>query len=606
MRKPGPRDLTRSSRLATLGRMLRLSYLAAPLVTVVNVALIALLAGGVAVTALSQRLIVESAGDHALPAVFVAAGLGVVAHGASFILQHIQAEVRQDLTVRTARQLDHEILGLTARIPTLDHLERPDFLDRVTNLRRGTQALAASAWRVAQAAAALVSLGLSAWLLATIHPGLPLLALCATPLLLLTSRGRRHFRSVRDNCAEDERLERELHDLCLRPDAAKEIRIAGSGPVLSARATELWERTTVQLNRARLQAVAWETLGWILFAASLGGALALTVHLYSTGLAAVGDLVMLVTLGSALSRQIEGALFALGVVAEAGHVTRHYVWLKEYAAKQPQGTVPAPARLAKGISLRGVGFSYPGTDTPVLSGIDVDLAAGSVVALVGVNGAGKTTLVKLLTGMYRPDTGTVTVDGMPVADLDQHTWSARCTGTFQDFARLQLVLRESVGVGELSRSHVPGAVEEAMRRAGAEAVVRALPEGYDTQLGTVFGGAELSHGQWQKLALARGLLRRDPLLLVLDEPTSALDPQAEHDLFDRFTAQARDAAARLGAITVLVSHRFSTVHMADHIVVLDDGRVVEQGGHAELLAANGPYAQLFTAQAAAYGATGPR
>ncbi|MBB6555138.1 ATP-binding cassette domain-containing protein [Nonomuraea rubra] len=174
-----------------------------------------------------------------------------------------------------------------------------------------------------------------------------------------------------------------------------------------------------------------------------------------------------------------------------------------------------------------------------------------------------------------------------------------CTGTLQDFLKLQTPVSESVGAGDLPRIGDTARIERALARAGADGIVDLLPSGLRTQLGRTFGGAELSHGQWQRIALARGLMRESALLLLLDEPTAALDPQAEHDLFELFAEQTRDSAER-GAITVLVSHRFSTVHMADRIAVLSQGRVTEQGSHAELLAAGGDYAELYRTQALAY------
>jgi ATP-binding cassette subfamily B protein len=243
-----------------------------------------------------------------------------------------------------------------------------------------------------------------------------------------------------------------------------------------------------------------------------------------------------------------------------------------------------------------VEFAYPG-GPPVLTGVTLTLPPGSTVALVGVNGAGKSTLVKLLCGMYTPTRGQIRVDGVPLPDIDVGGWRRRLSGVFQDFVKFQLPVRHTVGVGNLPAIDDAAAVDRAIREAGANRLVAQLPCGSDTQLGRVYEGAELSHGQWQKLALGRGLMREDPLLLVLDEPTAALDPQAEHELYERFVSQATGAHGR---ITLMVSHRFSTVRNADSIVVLADGRVAEQGTHAELMAAGGRYAQLYAIQAAAY------
>ncbi|MDP4500503.1 ABC transporter ATP-binding protein [Nonomuraea turcica] len=579
--------------------MFGLSWRVAPAVTVVNIVLIALMSGAVALTAAAQRLLIDGASSGTTTAIVVAAALGVPAHAGTFLMARIQGEVRQDQIVRVARELDLEVLTLAAGIPTLEHLERPDFLDRVTNLRRGTMALAASVWSAASFVGALLSLGASVWLLTGVHPALPLLTAFAVPLLLLTNRGNRHRRLVRDRTGESERHERSLHELCLRPDPAKELRIAGSGPHLSLRASQLWDDTTRQLTRARAVATGYEAIGWLVLLAALGTALAFTLSLYTEGRASIGDVVLLTTLATALSGQIERIVVGFSTVTDAGHVTDHYLWLKEYSKARSMVGRAAPERLVTGISLRGITFSYPGTSTRVLDGIDLDLLAGSTVAFVGLNGAGKTTMIKLLTGLYRPEAGTITADGVPLTDIGPRRWADRCAGVFQDFARLQFLVRENVGVGDLPRLDDTGAIVDAVSRAGARPVVDNLPEGLDAQLGTLFQGVDLSYGQWQKLALARGIMRKRPLLLILDEPTSALDPQAEHELFETFTAQARDAAAH-GAVTVIVSHRFSTVNMADHIVVIDGGRVLEQGSHTDLLDADGLYAKLYTAQAHAY------
>jgi ATP-binding cassette subfamily B protein len=286
--------------------------------------------------------------------------------------------------------------------------------------------------------------------------------------------------------------------------------------------------------------------------------------------------------------------------------SRRLCWLEDYAAAQESaGTRAAPATLGTGIRLEGVSFAYPGTDRRVLEDVTVALPAGAVVALVGENGAGKSTLVKLLCKLYEPTAGRIVVgavgavgaDDVPLADVRADAWRARLSGAFQDFFRFELPARQSIGVGDVARMGDDGAVRAAVARAGAEDVVARLPQGLDTQLGATWpGGVEVSFGQWQKLALARAFLRERPLLLVLDEPTAALDAETEHALFERYAAAARGGAG----LTVLVSHRFSTVRMADLIVVLDGARVAEVGSHEALLARGGTYAELYGIQARAY------
>jgi ATP-binding cassette subfamily B protein len=286
--------------------------------------------------------------------------------------------------------------------------------------------------------------------------------------------------------------------------------------------------------------------------------------------------------------------------------SRRLAWLEDYARSlTASADAPPPVRLRDGLRLEGVTFTYPGTDRLVLDSVDLHLPAGSVVALVGENGAGKSTLVKLLCKLYEPTAGRILADDVPLARVRAGDWRKLVAGAFQDFYRFELVARHSVGLGDVPRRDDEGAVQGALVRGGAEDVVAALPSGLETQLGPTWpGGVELSFGQWQKLALARGFMRERPLLLVLDEPTAALDAETEHALFERYAAAARVAAggngSGNGAITILVSHRFSTVRMADLIVVLDGARVAQVGRHEELMAKPGPYAELYGIQAAAY------
>jgi ATP-binding cassette subfamily B protein len=221
---------------------------------------------------------------------------------------------------------------------------------------------------------------------------------------------------------------------------------------------------------------------------------------------------------------------------------------------------------------------------------------------VGENGAGKTTLINLLCGFYQPSAGRILMDGVDTATFPAGDWRSRLAAAFQDFVRFELPARHSVGVGDLPRLDDDTAVLAALGRARAEDVVDRLPEGLSTQVGKAWTeGVELSGGQWQKLAVARAMMRTTPLLLVLDEPASALDPQAEHVLFEQYADHARRVGEETGAVTVFVSHRFSTVKMADLIVVLSGGRVAETGSHTALMARGGLYAELFQLQATAYG-----
>jgi ATP-binding cassette subfamily B protein len=315
-----------------------------------------------------------------------------------------------------------------------------------------------------------------------------------------------------------------------------------------------------------------------------------------------GQVVMAVSLMRRAQVQVSSASDTAGSLATAVRTAKRLLWLEDYVETETTrpAETPVPDRLTSGITLRGVGFRYPTADGETLHEVDLTLPAGRTVAIVGDNGAGKTTLVKLLTGMYGPTEGQILIDGADLAEMPAERWRARTTAVFQDFLRPNLQARQAVGIGDLPSLGSDDRVAGALNRAGADGLLESLPDGLDTNLGRWFtGGHELSGGQWQRLALGRALMRQAPLLTVLDEPTASLDAAAEAELFARF-AELAGATGENGGITLLVSHRFSTVRMADLIVVLDDGRVVESGDHDELLASNGTYAQLFSLQARAY------
>ena len=359
------------------------------------------------------------------------------------------------------------------------------------------------------------------------------------------------------------------------------------------------------MSAVRWRSAAWHTLAWAIFGSAYVGA----VVFVSYGLqSSAGNVLLVLAAGARLSAYVGATVGELGFLTGFwAYGARRLAWLEDYAAALvARADLPVPARLAHGVRLEHVSFAYPGTERLVLEDVNLELPAGAVVAVVGENGAGKSTLVKLLAKLYEPTAGRILVDGADLGRMHADEWRTRLAGAFQDFFRFEFRARHTVGVGDVPRLDEEPAVVTAVARAGAGDVVVRLEAGLQTQLGPTWpGGVEVSFGQWQKLALARGFMRDHPLLLVLDEPTAALDAETEHALFERYAAAAagegtHEAARADGRITILVSHRFSTVRMADIIVVLDGARVVEVGSHDDLIARGGQYSELYGIQAAAY------
>jgi ATP-binding cassette subfamily B protein len=253
-----------------------------------------------------------------------------------------------------------------------------------------------------------------------------------------------------------------------------------------------------------------------------------------------------------------------------------------------------PRPLRGGIEFRGVGFRYPDSDEWALRGVDLAIRPGEKIALVGHNGAGKTTLIKLLSRLYDPTEGSILIDGIDIRDLDPLELQQRIGVIFQDFVRYHLPVRENIGFGQIDAMDDAERIAAAARKSGAQAVVEELPLGYETMLGRWFhDGHELSLGQWQKIALARAFMR-EAEILVLDEPTASVDARAEYEIFQNFKTLTE------GKMAILISHRFSTVRMADRIAVIQGGSIVELGTHEELLRREGVYAELFSMQAEGY------
>jgi len=330
-----------------------------------------------------------------------------------------------------------------------------------------------------------------------------------------------------------------------------------------------------------------------------GGALGLVAREATSGRLSVAAAV---TVSQAMLAAAVAVQFDWGYVAPAEAVIAldKLVELQELAERATSaidGDVDAAGLPQRSIRFEGVRFTYPGRDEPVFDGFDLDIEVGTSLAVVGANGAGKTTFVKLLARLYDPDAGRVLVDGIDLRSIDPTSWRRRLAPVFQDFLQLEVSAYDNIAFGALAEHGAADAVEAAGLLAGADAVIGRLPNGWDTVLSREFsGGTQLSGGEWQRLALARALfaVRSGAAVLVLDEPTAAMDVRGEADVYDRFLELTR------GVTTIVISHRFSTVRRADRIVVVEHGRVIEDGSHAALMAAGGVYASMYSLQAARF------
>jgi ATP-binding cassette, subfamily B, bacterial len=580
-------------------RVVKLGYRAEPRLLVASLAMTLLQALPDALVALWLALVTDGLVHHDRPRLLLGA-FGLAASATlMWALQVTLTRTIRRLGDRLNIMFQGHVARLQAEVATVEHHERPAYLDRIAVLRTGVFALDHLFGSMFTMVGWLVRLVFVSVLLAAIHPALLLLLPAALPLLLVAVWRPKVEKRVEEKAASDARLGRHLFQVATTAPPGKEIRVTGNQRDLVQRRREAWGRFFALIRVTQLVTAAWTAAAWTLFALAFVAAVAWV----ATGLdASAGSVVLVLTAGGRLSAYVGSAVGELGFLRGIWlDSAQRLAWLEDFATTQNLHTdQSAPDRLERGIAFEGVSFVYPGTTQVVLEDVDLLLPAGSVVAVVGENGAGKSTLVKLLARMYAPTSGRVTADGVDIGRMDVTQWRERLSGAFQDFARLEFVAATTVGLGDEPRLGDRAAVGSAVDRAGATSIVDDLREGLDTQLGPSWDdGVDVSFGQWQKLALARGYMRPEPVLLMLDEPTAALDAETEHALFERFAVGAREANDN-GRVTVLVSHRFSTVRMADLIVVLDGARVVEVGSHAELMARGGTYAELYSIQASSY------
>jgi len=604
MSGPGP------SRRSLLASLLKDAWRADPRLVV---AVTAMRIGAAVLTpldAVALGLLLDAGISRNVGAALGWAALFAVADVGSSALNHPAGKWEQTLREKTAFIVEQRLLALTLAPATLEHLERPEYHDQVKLARDRSMSLGNLMVRTLALLQALVLTAVVVAVLATVHWTLVGLVLAALPTLYLCGRAEVVRTRGKERAVAAYRLADRLLDLATRPGSVAEIKVSGAEALILDRFDQETQRALPAVAATERRAAALVAAGWLFFGLAFFAAIAFVANQALTGHGSVGQVVLVLVLAIRLNEQVSDLSAAVSGARRAVIDVTRLVWLYRSIDSPPAGGVmagtapgedrPAAAGGAGDIELRDVWFRYPGTDADILRGVSLRLPADGTVAIVGDNGAGKTTLIKLLCGLYAPTRGTITVGGTDLRDLDATQWRRRISASFQDFLRPELLAGEAVGVGRVEYLDEPDEIWDAIRRAGADPFVRAMPRGLDTQLGPQWpDGTELSLGQWQKVALGRALMRRSPALLVLDEPTASLDTETEHALYARFN-RAGDAAARQGTVQLLVSHRFSTVRTAEVIVLLRDGVVRELGSHEELMRLGGVYAELFTLQANGY------
>ncbi len=520
------------------------------------------------------------------------AGLVIAVAAVQRGLSACQSLLRAQLGFRVNAMILEKALTLD-----LSHFEDSEFYDKLTRARRQASSrplsLVNRTFSVVQNGISLSSYAVLLWQLS---PWAVLLLVAAgLPAFIAEAKfSGDAFRLFRWRSPET-RKQIYLETVLAREDYAKEVKLFGLGPRLLARYREIFELLYGEDRRLTLRRAAWGFGLGLLSTGAFYGAYAWIGFEAVAGAITLGQMTMYLLLFKQGQSAVAASLSAIGGMYEDNlYLSNLYEYL-EQEVQAAAGEATCGPEPGDGVRFEGVSFTYPGASEPAVEGVSLHLRPGQALALVGENGSGKTTLIKLLTRLYLPTAGRILIDGLDLRKWDEAALRRRVGVIFQDFARYQLKVGENVGAGDVDAFDDEERWATAAEHGMAAPFIEQMPDRYQTQLGRWFaGGRELSGGQWQKIALSRAFMRSGADVLVLDEPTAAMDAEAEAQVFEHVRSLAHDKMA------VLISHRFSTVRMADHIVVLDRGQVVEQGSHEQLVAADGRYARLFELQAAGY------
>lgn len=479
----------------------------------------------------------------------------------------------------------------------LAQFEDSEFYDKLTRARREASSrplsLVTRTFGLVQNLIALASFGV---LLVGFSPwAMLVLLLAGLPSFIAETRFSGEAFTLFRWRSPDTRMQLYLETVIAREDHAKEVKLFGLGPLLLARYRAIFHKLYAADRALTLRRDLWGLGLGVIGTLALYGAYAWIAWTTVFGRITLGQMTMYLMLFRQGQAAVSAMLSSIGGMYEDNlYLSTLYEYLETPVRVGGGAAVQGPDS-RDGIRFEAVSFTYPGADAPTLHDINLHIRPGESLALVGQNGSGKTTLIKLLTRLYAPDQGRILLDGLDLAQWNENALRQRIGVIFQDFARYQMLVGENVGAGDVTRFEDRERWREASDKGMASAFIDSLPQGFETQLGKWFkDGRELSGGQWQKIALARAFMREQADILVLDEPTAAMDAQAEATIFEHFSAMSSQR------IVILISHRFSTVRMADQIVVIQDGRIIEHGNHAQLLAQAGHYAHLFALQAKGY------
>jgi len=515
-------------------------------------------------------------------------------------LKPIQESLSAWLEERAVAAVDHRLIQAGTGLVDLYRIERPTFQDELRLSREASYRSPQLFMFLQQGLGKLLTLSALLLLLGGLQPLLPLMLIAAGVPHLVAEQRLNMLKY--DAMTERSRAAREM-DYCTRittePAAAKEVRVFGLGNFFLQRFRDHSRAALSEVNQLRLKQLCQSALFGSLHALTLAGGFWYIATQARAGQLKLGDIALYLNAVMQAERLIMVVPFSFSSLYEI-LLNLHglFTFLDQakpvIALAPPSQEQMAPVALCLGVQLQQVCFRYPESNQAVLESVSTLLPSGKVTALVGTNGAGKSTLVKLLTRMYDPDSGEILLDGVPLSAYNLESLRGRIAVMYQDFARLALTMRENITIGALELDQDDARLKTAACWAGADGVAARLQQGYDTPLTRRFeGGVELSGGEWQKVALARSFMR-DAALVILDEPTAALDAEAEYQLFERFRELV------VGKTALLISHRFSTVRMADQILVLEGGRILEAGSHTELIALEGHYAALYEMQAGRY------